>query len=90
MGQLGDAERLPFANESFDAVTSDWGAMTFTDPYRSVPRRRASCGPGGLLAFSSSSPLGWLCSQPGVDVYVPDIALHRSYFELRLWETRTG
>ncbi len=32
-----DAEATPFADESFDIVFCDHGAMTFADPYRTVP-----------------------------------------------------
>ena len=33
----GDAESLPFRNASFDVVVSDYGAMSWADPYRTVP-----------------------------------------------------
>lgn len=87
---LGDAEHLPFGDESFDAVACDWGAMTFTNPYRSVSEAARVLRPGGLLAFSTSSPLGWLCSPQGADIYAPDTTLHRSYFDLGRWEIPDG
>ncbi len=52
----GDAERLPFRASSFDVVFCDWGAMTFCDPYRTVPQAARVLRPGGRLVFSTSSP----------------------------------
>ncbi len=52
----GDAERLPFADASFDVVFCDWGALTFTDPYRSVPEAARVLRQGGRLVFATSSP----------------------------------
>ena len=52
----GNAEVLPFANASFDLVLSDWGAMTFCDPHRTVPEVARVLRPGGSLVFVSSTP----------------------------------
>ncbi len=52
----GNAERLPFRNESFDVVFCDWGAMTFCDPHRTVPEAARVLRPGGRFVFSTSSP----------------------------------
>jgi len=51
-----DAERLPFADESFDIVFSDWGAMTFCDPSKTVPEVSRVLRNDGVFAFSNSSP----------------------------------
>lgn len=52
----GDAERLPFASSSFDLVFCDWGAITFCDPYRTIPEATRVLRPGGRLVFATASP----------------------------------
>jgi ubiquinone/menaquinone biosynthesis C-methylase UbiE len=51
-----DAERLPFGDAVFDIAFSDWGALTFCDPHRSVPEAARVLRPGARLVFSTSSP----------------------------------
>ena len=53
----GSVERLPFRNASFDIVFCDWGALTFSDPRRSVPECARVLKRGGRLVFSTASPL---------------------------------
>jgi ubiquinone/menaquinone biosynthesis C-methylase UbiE len=53
----GDAERLPFDGSTFDLVFCDWGAMTFCDPYRTVPEASRVLRLGGRLVFATSSPI---------------------------------
>lgn len=52
-----NAEYLPFAPESFDVVFCDWGAMTFCDPYRTVPEVGRVLRPGGRFAFATATPI---------------------------------
>jgi len=52
----GSAERLPFRSASFDTVFCDWGAMTFSDPVRSVPEVARVLCPGGTFVFATASP----------------------------------
>ena len=42
----GSAEAVPLPDASFDIVFCDHGAMTFADPYRTVPGGRAAAAPG--------------------------------------------
>lgn len=52
----GDAEHLPFRAGTFDLAFSDWGALTFCDPYRTIPEAARVLRPGGRLVFATSSP----------------------------------
>jgi SAM-dependent methyltransferase len=52
-----DAERVPFADGSFDIVFADHGAFSFADPHRTLPEAARVLRGGGLLAFSHSSPI---------------------------------
>jgi SAM-dependent methyltransferase len=51
------AESTPFADASFDIVFCDWGAMTFGDPYLTVPEVARVLRPDGLFAFSNGTPI---------------------------------
>jgi SAM-dependent methyltransferase len=51
------AESVPLPDASFDIVFCDHGAMTFADPYRTVPEVARLLRPGGLFAFSHGSPI---------------------------------
>jgi SAM-dependent methyltransferase len=51
------AERVPLPDGSFDIVFCDHGAMTFADPYLTVPEVARLLRPGGLFAFSHGSPI---------------------------------
>jgi SAM-dependent methyltransferase len=57
----GSAEAVPLADASFDIVFCDFGAMTFADPYRTVPEAARLLRPGGLFAFSHESPIATIC-----------------------------
>jgi SAM-dependent methyltransferase len=51
------AESSGLPAQSFDVVFCDFGAMTFTDPWLSVPEAARLLRPGGLFAFSALTPI---------------------------------
>ena len=55
------AEAVPLPDASFDIVLCDHGAMSFADPYRTVPEAARLLRDGGLLAFSHESPILSIC-----------------------------
>ena len=81
------AGEAPFDDASFDAVFCDHGAMTFADPYTTVPEVARLLRPGGLFAFSHSTPLALICFDEQADAFVPQLrrplfGLHRiDWFE---------
>lgn len=76
----GSAEAVPLPDASFDIVFCDHGAMTFADPYRTVPEVARLLRPGGLLAFSDESPILSLAWAPEAEH--PGDRLVRDYFGL--------
>jgi SAM-dependent methyltransferase len=89
----GSAEAVPLPDASFDIVFCDHGAMTFADPYRTVPEAARLLRPGGLFAFSHHSPIQTICWALGEEMVgerlVNDyFGMHRfeeddeSYFQL--------
>jgi len=56
-----DACALPFADASFDVVLSDYGGMSWADPYRTVPEVARVLRPGGQLAFCTNTPFFVMC-----------------------------
>ena len=49
----GDAERLPFADASFDAVTMNFGILHLSRPERAMAEARRVLVPGGTFAFTA-------------------------------------
>ncbi len=72
------AEAVPLPDASFDVVFCDHGAMTFADPYRTVPEVARLLRPGGLFAFSQGSTIADLVWPEGADA--PGERLIRDYF----------
>lgn len=58
---LADAERVPFASESFDLVVSEHGAAAWCDPERWLPEAARLLRPSGRLVFLTNSHLSALC-----------------------------
>ncbi len=63
----GSAERLPFRDATFDLVFCDWGAMTFTDPERSVPEAARVLRKGARFVFATASPFRYVTLDLTVD-----------------------
>jgi SAM-dependent methyltransferase len=78
------AEAVPLPDESFDVVFCDHGAFGWADPKLVMPEAARLLRPGGLLAFSITSPLAALCFHPDTDRMEP--TLHRDYFGLHRLE----
>lgn len=55
------AEAVPLPDASFDIVFCDHGAMTFADPYRTVPEAARLLRPGGIFAFNHEAPILSIC-----------------------------
>src|SRR5947209_6363592 len=47
----GNAERVPYADESFDLAISEYGASIWCDPYLWIPEAARLLRPGGRLIF---------------------------------------
>ena len=63
----GSAEAVPLPDASFDIVFCDHGAMTFADPYLTVPEAARLLRPGGLFAFNHHSPIETICWPLGAE-----------------------
>jgi SAM-dependent methyltransferase len=79
-----DAERTPLADASFDIVICDHGAMSFADPYLTVPEAARVLRPGGLFAFNVASAFHFVCWDDEAD-RVSDRLVH-DYFGMRKWD----
>jgi 2-polyprenyl-6-hydroxyphenyl methylase/3-demethylubiquinone-9 3-methyltransferase len=55
---LGDAQRLPFADGSFDVVTSSFGVMFAADHQAAADELLRVCRPGGTIGVASFTPEG--------------------------------
>jgi len=55
---VGDAERLPVPDASFDVTVSAFGVIFADDPARAVDEMLRATRPGGLIALSSWLPEG--------------------------------
>ena len=76
------AESVPLRNGSFDIVFCDHGAMSFTDPRKSVPEAARLLRIGGLFAFNAETPVHFMCFDERNDRISSE--LQSSYFEHRI------
>jgi ubiquinone/menaquinone biosynthesis C-methylase UbiE len=56
----GDAEALPFADQTFDAVVSTFGAMFTPDQERAASEMIRVCRRGGLVGLANWAPGGFI------------------------------
>src|SRR5207248_10871745 len=54
--EVGDAEDLPYADGSFDAVTTMFGAMFAPRPDVTASEMKRVCRSGGLIAMANWTP----------------------------------
>jgi SAM-dependent methyltransferase len=57
----GNAEDVPFPDESFDLAISEYGAAIWCDPYLWIPEAARLLRPGGRLIFLGNAALLMLC-----------------------------
>ena len=58
--EIADAEALPFADESFDAVTSTFGAMFTPDHSKPAKEMLRVCREGGKIGLANWTPDGFI------------------------------
>ena len=74
----GDAESVPYPDESFDFAISGYGAATWCDPEVWVPEAYRLLRPGGALTFLGDHPFTAVCTpSSGANC---DERLHFPYF----------
>jgi ubiquinone/menaquinone biosynthesis C-methylase UbiE len=83
-----DAQALPLAAASFDLAFSDYGGMSWADPYRTVPELARVLRAGGQLAFCTNSPLFAMCWDSTSRTLTP--TLSRPYFGLHMRQVAPG
>lgn len=79
-----NAETVPLADNSFDIAFCDWGAMTFCDPYKTVPEVARVLRPGGLFAFACGTAFNYVCFNQVADTF--ETGLLNDYFGMRKLE----
>jgi SAM-dependent methyltransferase len=85
----GNAEELPFADESFDLVFSEYGASIWCDPHRWIPEAARVLRPGGRLVFLKNSVIGMLCAPDDEDAPLgPELV--RDYFGVHRFDWSDG
>jgi SAM-dependent methyltransferase len=78
------AEQVPLPDESFDVVFCDHGAMTFADPLVTVPEVTRLLRPGGLFAFSHTTPFAMVCWNAETETM--ERRLHGDYFGMHRFD----
>ncbi|MFL5822184.1 MAG: class I SAM-dependent methyltransferase [Solirubrobacteraceae bacterium] len=81
----GNAEEVPYPDQSFDLAISEYGASIWCDPYRWIPEAARLLRPGGRLIFLANSALVVLCMPDEEDAPADDRLL-RPYFGMHRFE----
>jgi SAM-dependent methyltransferase len=84
----GNAETIPYPDQSFDFAISEYGACLWADPARWVPEAARLLRPGGQLVFLTNSFLLSLCV-PAEDGNAATDRLLRGAFGMYRVEGRT-
>jgi SAM-dependent methyltransferase len=82
---LGNAEAVPYPDESFDFAISEYGASIWCDPYRWIPEVARLLRPGGRLVLLVNAPLHMLCMPDYVGEPTGERLL-RPYFGMHRFE----
>lgn len=80
----GNAETVPYPDDSFDFAISEYGACLWADPYRWIPEAARLLRPGGQLVFLTNSMLLTLCVPDEEDTPAGDRLLRPSFGLYRL------
>lgn len=75
----GDAEKIPYPDQSFDFAISEYGACLWADPNRWVPEAARILRPGGQLVFLTNSFLLMLCMSAEEGVAATDRLLRAAF-----------
>ncbi len=85
--ESGFAESVPYPDESFDFVISEYGAALWADPYRWIPEAARLLKTGGELVFLTNSPLSIVCATDyeadgplGRELLRPYFGLYKSHW----------
>ena len=58
----GNAETVPYPDQSFDFAISEYGACLWADPYRWLPEAARLLRSGGKLSFLTNGALFYVCA----------------------------
>lgn len=81
----GNAEEVPFPDQSFDLAISEYGASIWCDPYRWIPEAARLLRPAGRLIFLVHAALLMLCV-PDEEALPATNRLLRPYFGMHRFE----
>jgi SAM-dependent methyltransferase len=81
----GNAENVPYPDQSFDLAISEYGASIWCDPYKWIPEAARLLRPGGRLIFLANGVLLMLCAFDDANIPASDRLL-RPYFGMHRFE----